>query len=448
MRWTACVLALTLVGAACGDDAAAPDDTTSTIPTVVTGVSEESPTGSGVFIPWHERATFDPVGQDPADCVTRDRDADDSREAGGDIDLGGDGGGDGGDDATAPDRPATDLEQANSWLIVEGLPLVDAEDPDLVDVTGGRMVLHPSSDFAPTHLVAARDDVRQTLEWIAGRRDVTLTALLFLATDDLDLSDAAGQQHGEIVAGWAVVDEQLVSFRGCDSVLWLLETLDGVGLGGSTDELALIESLRAMTETRQSVLAAMGVGTNSFRFDHCAPKDPGIIPRLGFGGADMAIGWGALPEGNDGRLDLDGWTIHAAPQHDPAPVIDAPRVVDWSADDWFVTYDATDPNAVAVGLFGVDADLGLYAATSLTYDWENVCDIVRDVLAFAEFLAGVEPDRERWDLPAGEAGDEQIVIDTLLALRDDEDTLEKFFLWTPCTYKLCVLNGDVPPRIS
>ncbi|GJM38696.1 MAG: hypothetical protein DHS20C19_20630 [Acidimicrobiales bacterium] len=192
----------------------------------------------------------------------------------------------------------------------------------------------------------------------------------------------------------------------------------------------------------------MGVGINSFRFEHCAPKNPGVIPRLGFGGADMAFGWGGLPDEDGEFLDLSDWTIRAAPEHDPAGEIQAPRVGDWPADDWFVTYDATDAGAVAVGLFGVDDDLGLYAATSLTYDWENVCDIVRDVLAFAEFVAGEEPDRERWDLPAGEAGDEQIVIDTLIALRDDEATLAKFFEWTPCTYKLCVLNGDVPPRIS
>lgn len=446
MRWTACVLALALVGAACSDDTAAPDDTTSTIPTVVTGVSEEAPTGSSVFIPWHERATFDPIGQDPSDCFTRARnDSDDNPH---DDDADDSGGDDGEADSTDDGRPATDLEQANSWLIVDGLPLFDTVNPELVDVTGGRMVLHPSSDYAPTHLVAGRDDVRQTLEWIAGRPNVTLTAMLFLATDDLGLPRGDGEDHGELVAAWAVVDDQLVSFRGCDSVVSLLDTLDQIGLGGSTEELALIEGLRTMTETRQSVLAAMGVGSNSFRFDHCAPKNPGVIERLGFGGADMALAWGALPEESDGRLDLSEWTIRSAPEHDPAGEIEAPRVSDWPADDWFVTYDATDPAAVAVGLFGVDDDLGLYAATSLTYDWENVCDIARDVLAFAEFVAGEEPDRERWDLPTGEAGDEQIVIDTLIALRDDEATLEKFFEWTPCTYKLCVLNGDVPPRIS
>ncbi|MDG2025874.1 MAG: hypothetical protein P8J50_02090 [Acidimicrobiales bacterium] len=103
---------------------------------------------------------------------------------------------------------------------------------------------------------------------------------------------------------------------------------------------------------------------------------------------------------------------------------------------------------MAVGLFGVDPELGFYASTPLTYDWEHICDIARDVLAFAEHLRGEEPDRERWQLPVGEAGDEQIIIDTLLALRDDEVARAAFLDYVPCTFKLCVLHGLVEPRIS
>ena len=162
----------------------------------------------------------------------------------------------------------------------------------------------------------------------------------------------------------------------------------------------------------------------------------------------MAFAWGDLDDRTTSRLDLSDWNVVSSPEHSPALEIDAPIPMNWPKENWFVTYDATDPAPRAVGLFGVHEDLGLYAATSINSPWESICDSARDVLAFAEFLDGVEPDRERWDLPDGEDGDEQIIIDTLLALRDDPAAREKFLEWTPCTYKLCVLTGGVPPRIS
>lgn len=449
MRTTAIVLAAALLTAGCGSESVAPTGSTTTIPTVVTGAVNDTGVGSEVFVPWHERATFAPLDQVPSDCFRApEEEADEPVDPQDDIFL---------VDELEADvdqghetEPSELLHHATSWLVLAGAPVVDDDGVSAaIEIDPDALTLHPAADFVPTHVATRDADIRRTLEWLAGRDDVDLLAILFVASDGFDLSPRAEQTHAEIAAGWAIIDREFVSLAGCPTVTFFAERLVDVDLDRSSDEAEYLAALEEITADRDSIFEAMGVGGNGFRFADCpAEDDPGLIPRLGFGGEQMAFAWGDLDARSTSRLDLSDWTVISSPDHSPALDIEAPIPTNWPNEDWFVTYDATDPSPRAVGLFGVDDDLGLYAATSINSAWESICDIGRDVLAFAEFLAGVEPDRERWDLPDGEEGDEQIIIDTLLALRDDPAAQGKFLEWTPCTYKLCVLTGGVPPRIG
>lgn len=452
MRWTGALLAVALVGAACGDDGtSAPPETTTTILTVVTGASsvDEVPAVE-VFVPWHQRGTFDPLDQDPGDCFV-ERDV----ETGPDDlfdrpDVG----------FFEPFEPedgedvATLDDLADSWLVADTVPALDpGSGSEQLIVEPGTLVLHPAADFAPTRLAIEDDNIVRTVEWLQDRDDVSLVAISLAARESLR-ADFGDERTGVAHSGWAVIGGDLISFSACDTVERLAVVLDDLLteiLGDESDEppreADLVRALETFAGSRDLILASMGIGSDGFRFADCAAPDPGIIPRLGFGGSDIAIAWGSIAGHEFGPLDIGEWTTLVG-GHDPATQVRAGLPTDWPSEDWFVTFDATDPDPSAILVAGIDPVLGLYLGTSFSSPWETLCDFARDVLAFAEFLDGVEPDRERWDLPDGEDGDEQIIIDTLLEIRDDPAVQEKFLAWTPCTYKLCVLNGDVPPRIS
>ena len=293
MQRLAILLVVALAASACGDDGAPTGTATTTIPTVVTGASNEITTGSEVFVPWHERATFAPLDQDPSDCFNRDDDdTDDSRDPGDDVFFI--------DELEADIEPFDDIEppevlqSAHSWLVLTTAPVVDDDGATaVVEVDPAALTLHPAADFVPTHVATRDDDIQRSLGWLADREDIDLLAILFVALDGFDISPIAGETHAEIAAGWAIIDGEFISLAGCHTVTYFAGRFGDFDLDRRSEEADFTAALEEITTSRDSLFEAMGVGGDGFRFSACpAEDDPGLIPssRLRRGADGVRLG--------------------------------------------------------------------------------------------------------------------------------------------------------------